>query len=353
MPSYHTTDSPVEPLLPDFIEKSITVDSPSPHADKRSRDRQLITAYAELGEDNGGIILDASEAGFRIQTIYELDSECAVKMRFQSNRSACWAEATGRIAWTSQTKKLSGIEFFALPDQTRRLLREMLGEPTGRHLPAEDLGWSGTAVRGTADSLSPPGGLKAKTMMPEFPGIFAGLSSDKTPRSLTPTAIAFAVLFGFCFSGAILLSHPSMLSSSLKKIHAIVSESNLSTHPTNAVDGLPSSPFARRELRSSVSSPTSQSSPAPRSSSLPEIPNTVLQIAAMKHLENANALIESLKAQHVPAFIGRPDSGHFYKVFVGPYDDSHSLEIAKKQLAARGIESIQVQQSPPKLATNE
>jgi len=73
----------------------------------------------------------------------------------------------------------------------------------------------------------------------------------------------------------------------------------------------------------------------------------------MKHLENANALVESLKAQNVPAFIGRTDAGHLYKVFVGPYNDSHSLEIAKTQLLARGIESIQVRRLPQKLASNE
>ena len=334
MPLHDRTDDSVGPLLPDLIEKSIALDSVSPYADKRSHNRQLITAYAELGEDNGGIILDASEAGFRIQIIYELDPECTVKMRFQSNQSACWAEATGRIAWINDTKKLAGIEFFALPDQTRGLLREMLGEPTGRHLTARDPGRTETDVRGTADSLSPPGVLREKGRMSEPVAIFANISGDKTSRSPTPSMIVFAVLCFLCFSGVCLLSRPSTLSSVSKKLHAIVSENSRSTRPINTVDLVPSSPSARPELRSSVSSPISQWSPAPRSTSLPDIPSAVLQIAAMKYVGNASALVESLKAQNVPAFLGKTDAGHLYKVFVGPYEDSHSRNCKKTAFGA-------------------
>jgi hypothetical protein len=111
-----------------MIENSV-----SPPSDKRHYSRQPITEYVELDKDNGGIILDASEAGLRIQAVRELEAGCSVRMRFQPNQTNSWIEAKGRIVWTSETRRLAGIEFSDLPDEGRQALRELLREPSWRH----------------------------------------------------------------------------------------------------------------------------------------------------------------------------------------------------------------------------
>ena len=106
------------------------IDNSPSSSDKRHYLRQPITTYVELDEDNGGIIVDASEGGLRVQAVHELEAGCSIRMRFQPSPTSGWAEAKGRIIWTSQSKKVAGIEFCDLPDKGHQVLRGLLCEPS-------------------------------------------------------------------------------------------------------------------------------------------------------------------------------------------------------------------------------
>jgi cell division septation protein DedD len=50
----------------------------------------------------------------------------------------------------------------------------------------------------------------------------------------------------------------------------------------------------------------------------------VLQVGAMTHKENAEALAEALQRRNFPAFVSRREADGFYRVVVGPCTDVDS-----------------------------
>jgi TonB family protein len=77
-------------------------------------------AYVELGQDNGGILLNLSEGGFAVQSALALTSREFPEFRFQIPAFHGWLKASGRVAWMSESKKEAGIQFTELPEEARR-----------------------------------------------------------------------------------------------------------------------------------------------------------------------------------------------------------------------------------------
>jgi len=77
-------------------------------------------AYVELGQDNGGILLNLSEGGFAVQSALALTSREFSELRFQVPAFQGWLTARGRIVWVSDSKKEAGIQFTELPGDARR-----------------------------------------------------------------------------------------------------------------------------------------------------------------------------------------------------------------------------------------
>jgi TonB family protein len=81
-------------------------------------------AYIDLGDDNGGIVLNMSEGGLAVHSAVTLSGVHLPRIRFQLPQSPDWVEARGEIAWTSETKTLAGILFIGLPDRARQQIRD-------------------------------------------------------------------------------------------------------------------------------------------------------------------------------------------------------------------------------------
>jgi TonB family protein len=81
-------------------------------------------AYVDLGDDNGGIVLNMSEGGLAVHSAVTLSGVHLPHIRFQLPQSPDWVEARGEIAWTSETKTLAGILFIGLPDRARQQIRD-------------------------------------------------------------------------------------------------------------------------------------------------------------------------------------------------------------------------------------
>jgi TonB family protein len=80
----------------------------------------LPIAYVELGEENGGILLNLSEGGLAVRSALPLASRSFAGIRFQSPGSQAWLAASGRIVWLSDSKKEGGIQFTELPGDARQ-----------------------------------------------------------------------------------------------------------------------------------------------------------------------------------------------------------------------------------------
>jgi TonB family protein len=81
-------------------------------------------AYIDLGQDNGGIVLNLSEGGLAIHSAIMLTDRRLPHIRLQLPQSANWVEARGEIAWTSETRRQAGIQLIGLGDEARRQIRE-------------------------------------------------------------------------------------------------------------------------------------------------------------------------------------------------------------------------------------
>jgi TonB family protein len=89
-------------------------------------------AYVELGQDNGGILLNLSEGGFAVQSALSLTSREFPELRFQVPAHQGWLTARGRIVWLSPSKKEAGVQFTELPGEARQQIYKWVsteGEP--------------------------------------------------------------------------------------------------------------------------------------------------------------------------------------------------------------------------------
>lgn len=71
-----------------------------------------------------------------------------------------------------------------------------------------------------------------------------------------------------------------------------------------------------------------------------DLPGFVLQVAAMKHEDNAEALAETLHQRNFPVFVFRRGADPFYRVAIGVYGDADSAARVKDELERQGFKAI-------------
>jgi len=82
-------------------------------------------AYLSLDHTNGGIIRNLGETGVAIQSVAPVSANQQVFLRFELANPRLRVAATGRVAWTDSLGQ-AGIEFLALSQRSRRLLKEWI-----------------------------------------------------------------------------------------------------------------------------------------------------------------------------------------------------------------------------------
>jgi cell division septation protein DedD len=104
------------------------------------------------------------------------------------------------------------------------------------------------------------------------------------------------------------------------------------------------------EIPASSSTVSVEPPPAPTPSLPVTLPLShsgfVLQVGAMKHEDNADALAKTLQKRNFPAFVFRRGANPFYRVAVGAYSDPDSAGRVKDELKAQGFKSILKHWSP-------
>jgi TonB family protein len=74
----------------------------------------------ELGQKNGGILLNLSEGGLAVRSVLPLALREFTGLRFQAPASQAWLTASGRLVWLSDSRKEAGLQFTELPGEARQ-----------------------------------------------------------------------------------------------------------------------------------------------------------------------------------------------------------------------------------------
>lgn len=82
----------------------------------RARHRMRGLAYVELGENNGGIVLNIGEGGFAVRAAEPISEEGLSCLRFRMPHASQPLEMSGKTAWTSDSRKEAGVQFINLRD---------------------------------------------------------------------------------------------------------------------------------------------------------------------------------------------------------------------------------------------
>jgi PilZ domain len=128
-----------------------------------------------VDQGNGGIIRDVSEAGVAIQAVARLHPNQQVFLRFDLLSPRLRIEATGCVAW-ADSKGQAGIAFRALPQRSRRLLRD----------------WIFAQALITAEYIS-QNSIFAQNEPSERAAELSFSSTDRAPIRLGPGAVAATV----------------------------------------------------------------------------------------------------------------------------------------------------------------
>jgi periplasmic protein TonB len=97
---------------------------PSPERRFHARETTRAIAYVQLDEGNGGIVLNISEGGLAVRAVASVMDEALPRIRFQLPESSVWIEASARVAWTSESRKMAGLRFSDLPEHARSQILE-------------------------------------------------------------------------------------------------------------------------------------------------------------------------------------------------------------------------------------
>src|SRR5713101_6040464 len=91
----------------------------------RKRPDQLV--YVDLGSDNGGILLNASEEGFSFQAVGPVLETGTIHFRFTISKGRR-VEGDGELTWTDATKKVGGLRFTNISPELREQVRGWLSQ---------------------------------------------------------------------------------------------------------------------------------------------------------------------------------------------------------------------------------
>lgn len=83
-------------------------------------------AYLDIGDDNGGIVLNLSEEGLGLQAVAPLDGQKNVRLRIQLPQLDTRIETAGEIVWLGGSNRQAGVRFISLPAVARNQIREWI-----------------------------------------------------------------------------------------------------------------------------------------------------------------------------------------------------------------------------------
>lgn len=96
-------------------------------------------AYIELGQENAGLILNISETGMAIQAVQNLSANYLPRMHFRLPHTEALIQTSGKVVWQIKSKKELGIEFDAISEQTRDVIRKWIAAEENQQSESEEI----------------------------------------------------------------------------------------------------------------------------------------------------------------------------------------------------------------------
>jgi TonB family protein len=142
-------------------------ESPLTIVDRRLSVRHTVPslAYVDLGENNGGIILNLGEGGLAVTLVAPLQTDRPSRMRFQLPGSGDWLEASGEVARISESKKEAGMRFVNLSEDVRIRIKNWVSAESAGMPPEETasdlneetvVAWPAEAANSRASEFTSP-----------------------------------------------------------------------------------------------------------------------------------------------------------------------------------------------------
>jgi hypothetical protein len=275
------------------------------------------------GESQCRLLFDLSEEGLAIDDLGSETSAQVVPLVFDLPDGHGHIQAIGQIAWTNDSEKRAGLRFVDLADTSRQQLRQWISasvfDTTELALAEEEPAQPPIFFTHETDSVD----FFAPQPMPN-----EGLSRYGASHYLTWLVLGALSLF----SGVAFVRH-----------YLGGTGSSWRTREIMAAGRVPEIPPAS-SIASAKPSPVTTPSIPP---ALPlDVPGFVLQVAAMKHEDNADALATALQKRNFPAFVFKRGANPFYRVAVGAFGDTDSAVRVEEQLKAQGFKAILKHWSP-------
>lgn len=128
-----------------------------------------------------------------------------------------------------------------------------------------------------------------------------------------------------------------------------LSNGSASKSPSETSAGVPSADSNRKAVRAAAEAPTPREVPPTTAhTALPVAPapaqlaggGFIVQIAAVSHQEDAELLVNALRAKGYPVSAHTEPQDKFFHIQVGPYSNRKDAETAKQKLIADGYQPI-------------
>lgn len=168
--------------MPEQFHAKDLVDNPNRRSYLRQQVRSL--SYIDLGDGNGGIVLNLSEGGLALQAVTSLMDDQLPRLRFQLSEARNWLEASGRVTWTSESRKVAGIEFVNLSDAARKQIKEWIS--------LGDSPIQSQAAQIAAPAEKPPSSAADSLLFMPVPGRSTGIAPA---RDNSPAVFSSSTMF--------------------------------------------------------------------------------------------------------------------------------------------------------------
>jgi TonB family protein len=141
-----------------MAESSELISNFSSDANRRLHPRHRIRslAYVELGENNGGIVLNIGEGGFAVRAAEAITEDSLPYVKFQTHSSAKQLIASGEIVWTGNSRKEAGVRFVDLPPEALDEIKTWISEeetPANFKRPMRSVARQATRTKTSAKEL--------------------------------------------------------------------------------------------------------------------------------------------------------------------------------------------------------
>ena len=349
--------------MPDAVQSA---ESPGTSERRLHPRKSLWFPRIQLGDQNGGIILNISERGLAMMVVRSLADDPLRQMRFQLSETSAWVETHGRIAWVSGSKTTAGVEFVDLPDEEHIRIMKWIAPAQVSTSLNESRPVENVALNPLLASLDPESAVSVPEPettssvvedqdqpvmvgnpieVPPSPAETRGVETvSDAPAAESTEAVATedpgTILFGKLDRPIAVL----VLAALLLSIIVIF----LTSHFRRLVSNQPADDVAVStkgpELPTRIAVNPTKASLRPNRPL--NGPGFLLQVGAMIHKDNADALAESLRKRNFPAFVSWHETDRFYRVVVGPFDDRDSTSKVKAELSEQGFEAIRMRWNP-------